>query len=647
MKPDTRLLIVDDNVATRYALRRRLEKHGYQVLEAGTGTDGLALIRGESPDALILDVNLPDMSGFDIVRILRAEPGTALLPVIHVSAASIQTGDIITGLEAGADAYLVHPVDPDVLLATLRTLLRVRDTEHALRESEARFREIFVNVSAPIAVLDSDLKVHECNHAFAQLIQDEPDTQLLSQCFDDGQASLLDELRLRLKAGERWKGSLNMQVQGETRETEWQVSPYRTPELSLVFVEDVTEHRRRERLHLAQLDDATSRLAREVAERARTEAQLLQVQKMEALGNLTGGIAHDFNNMLTGIITSLELIQKRVAEQRLDRVQLYTEAALNSAMSAAALTHRLLAFARKQPLDNRAVDVNERVRSLEELLVRTIGEQITLTLELTGKPAIALVDPSQLENAVLNLVINARDALPNGGNIWVNTYTAHSSGDPNLADGVYVALSVRDDGSGIDHALIDKVFDPFFTTKPVGQGTGLGLSTIYGFARQSGGNASIRSATRRGTEVTIMLPASSEPVVIESDAEQVEHRGAGERVLVVEDVATVRAFVCEVLEEAGYRCTQAEDVETALAHLQSGAVIDLLLTDVGLPRMNGRELAEAGRKLRPDLPILFMTGYAENAINRQVFLDSGMELLTKPFKMNELLDKVRRSLPEG
>ncbi|SDG80647.1 hypothetical protein SAMN05216588_10124 [Pseudomonas flavescens] len=646
MKPDTRLLIVDDNVATRYALRRRLERHGYRVLEAGTGGEGLTLIDSQAPDALILDVNLPDMSGFDIVRTLRAAPATALLPVIHVSAASIQTGDIITGLDAGADAYFVHPVDPDVLLATLRTLLRVRDAEQALRESEARFREIFVKVSAPIAVLDANLKVHECNQAFAQLVQDNADPQGLNECFAEDQAGLLGELRLRLGAGERWKASLNMRVQGETRETEWQVSPYRSAQLSLVFVEDVTEHRLRERLHLAQLDDATSKLSREVAERARTEAQLLQVQKMEALGNLTGGIAHDFNNMLTGIITSLELIQKRFAEQRFDRVQLYTETALNSAMSAAALTHRLLAFARKQPLDNRAVDVNERVRSLQEMLVRTIGEQITLSLELTGKPAIALVDPSQLENAVLNLVINARDALPHGGNIWVNTYTAHSSGDPNLADGRYVVVSVRDDGTGIDHALLDKVFDPFFTTKPVGQGTGLGLSTIYGFARQSGGNASIRSSTRRGTEVTIMLPASSEPVAVEQDAQHGELRGAGEHVLVVEDVATVRSFVCEVLEEAGYRCIQAGDVETALARLRSDTPIDLLLTDVGLPRMNGRELAEVARKLRAGLPILFMSGYAENAINRQVFLDSGMELLTKPFKMNELLDKVRRSLAE-
>jgi PAS domain S-box-containing protein len=644
MNRDIRLLIVDDNVATRYALRRRLERHGYTVLEAGTGSDGLALIESEALDALILDVNLPDMSGFDIVRLLRADPRTALLPVIHVSAASIQTGDIITGLNAGADAYLIHPVDPDVLLATLRTLLRVRDTENALRESEARFREIFANVSAPIAVLDANLKVHECNHAFAQLIVDNRDPQALRECFAEDQCSILDELRLRLVDGERWKGTLNMRVQGEIRETQWQISPYRTPELSLVFVEDVTEHRHRERSHLARLDDTTTQLAKEVAERVHAEAQLLQVQKMDALGKLTGGIAHDFNNLLTGIITSLELIQKRVADERLDKVQFYTEAALNSAMSAASLTHRLLAFARQQPLDTRPVDINEHVRSLEELLVRTIGERITLKLELTNKPAIALVDPVQLESAVLNLVINARDALPSGGNIWVNTYAAYSHGDPNLADGAYVALSVRDDGTGIEHNVIDKVFEPFFTTKPLGQGTGLGLSTIYGFARQSGGDAHIRSVARRGTEVTIMLPGTNDPTGADAPAPVPDAKGSGEHVLIVEDMATVRLFVTEVLEDAGYRCTQAADIESALERLQNDPSIDLLLTDVGLPRMSGRELADVARGWHEGLPILFMTGYAETALNRQVFLGTGMDMLVKPFQISELLDKVRRTL---
>ncbi|WP_085710116.1 MULTISPECIES: response regulator [unclassified Pseudomonas] len=644
MKHDIRLLIVDDNVATRYALRRRLERHGYEVLEAGTGGEGLALIASEELDALILDVNLPDMSGFDIVRELRADPGTALLPVIHVSAASIQTGDIITGLDAGADAYLIHPVDPDVLLATLRTLLRVRDTENALRESEARFREIFVNVSAPIAVIDATLKVHECNHAFAQLIQDNRDAQILDECFAEDQVAILKELRLRLVDGERWKGTLNMRVQGEIRETQWQISPYRTPELSLVFVEDVTEHRHRERSHLARLDDTTTQLAKEVADRVRAEAQLLQVQKMDALGKLTGGIAHDFNNLLTGIITSLELIQKRVADARLDKVQFYADAALNSAMSAASLTHRLLAFARQQPLDTRPVDINDHVRSLEELLVRTIGERIALKLELTTKPAIALVDPIQLESAVLNLVINARDALPQGGNIWVSTYAAYSHGDPNLTDGSYVALSVRDDGTGIEHSLIDKVFDPFFTTKPLGQGTGLGLSTIYGFARQSGGDAHIRSVARRGTEVTIMLPATTDPTAVDLVPPAVDPQGSGEHVLIVEDMPSVRLFVTEVLEDAGYRCTQAGDIETALERLQNDPSINLLLTDVGLPRMSGRELADVARGWRDGLPILFMTGYAETAINRQVFLGAGMDMLIKPFQISELLDKVRRTL---
>ncbi|MCE7761282.1 response regulator [Pseudomonas putida] len=644
MNADIRLLIVDDNVATRYALRRRLALHGYTVTEAGTGGEGLALIGSEHFDALILDVNLPDMSGFDIVRLLRARPETALLPVIHVSAASIQTGDIITGLDAGADAYLVHPVDADVLVATLRTLLRVRDTERALRESEASFREIFTNVSAPIAVLDAGLKVHECNHAFEQLTQDNRNPEALQECFADDQQTAIAELRQHLLAGQRWRGTLAMQVGGVLRDTEWQLSPHRVPGLCLVFVEDVTEHRHRERSHLARLEDANTQLARETAQREQTEAQLLQLQKMDALGSLTGGIAHDFNNLLTGIITSLELIRKRVAENRIEKVPAYADAALSSAMSAASLTHRLLAFARQQPLDTRPVDINERVRSLEELINRTIGERIVLQLELSREPTIALVDPIQLESAVLNLVINARDALAKGGHIWVRTAASFSLGDPNLQDGPYVAVTVRDDGCGIAPELLQKVFDPFFTTKPVGQGTGLGLSTIYGFARQSGGHVVIHSVPGRGTEVILMLPASSQQESCEPRRPQADQQGAGEHVLVVEDMASVRLSVAEVLADAGYRCTLAETIEQALDHLREDAGIQLLLTDVGLPGISGRELADMARAYRPGLPVLFMTGYAETALDRQAFLGSGMDLLIKPFQISELLAKVRRAL---
>jgi len=644
MKREIRLLIVDDNAATRYALRRRMELHDFVVLEAGTGNEGLALIAAEAPDALILDVNLPDMSGFDIVRLLRSEPRTALLPVVHVSAASIQTADIVTGLEAGADAYLVHPVDADVLLATLRTLLRVRDTEYALRESEARFREIFVNISAPIAVMDADLKVHECNHAFAQLIQKSisPHTMLDSLAAD--QEEIIQQLRAGLLAGERWRGTLLMSVKGEVRETEWQISPYRTPELSLVFVEDVTEHRQREQSHLRQLDTVNTQLAHEVAERARTEAQLLQAQKMDAIGKLTGGIAHDFNNLLTGIITGIELIKKRTDENRPERVARYADAALASAMSAAALTHRLLAFARQQPLDARPIDVNEHIRSLADLLSRTIGKRITLTLDLTSKSAVALVDSSQLESAILNLVINARDALPGGGNVRVTTFAAHSKGDPRVADGAYIALSVKDDGIGIEHSVIDKVFDPFFTTKPIGEGTGLGLSTIYGFARQSGGDVLIRSVAGHGTEVTLMIPAAVDVLPAQAEPGMPVQPGAGEHILIVEDTASVRMFVNELLVDNGYRCTQAADVVTALDILENDPTVDLLLSDVGLPHMNGRELADRARVWRENLPVLFMTGYAENAVNRQHFLGERMDMVIKPFQLNALLEKVRKML---
>ena len=641
MKRDIQLLIVDDNAATRYALRRRLERHDYEVLEAGTGQEGLDLIDNGGIDALILDVNLPDMSGFDIVRRLRADPATALLPVVHVSAASIETGDIITGLDAGADAYLIHPVDPDVLLATLRTLLRVRDTEYALRESEARFREIFFNISAPIAVMDAQLKVHECNHAFAQLILDNLNPDALLECFADNQQAVISELCLGLSAGERWKGTLLMRVNGELRETEWQVSPYRRAELSLVFVEDVTEHRHRERHQQAELANTANQLAR-------TEAQLLQAQKMDALGKLTGGIAHDFNNLLTGIITSLELIKKRTEAQRPEKVISYADAALSSALSAAGLTNRLLAFARQQPLDTRPIDINAHIRSLEELLVRTIGEHIALKLELTSNPAVALVDPIQLESAVLNLVINARDALPKGGNIWVTTYPAYSNGNLKLENGAYIALSVRDNGVGIEHSVIDKVFDPFFTTKPLGQGTGLGLSTIYGFARQSGGDAQIRSVTRQGTEVTIMLPAAVGPATLATaKVVAAPSESNGEHVLIVEDMPSVRSFVAEVLVDAGYHCSLAADGDEALAILQADPTINLLLTDVGLPYMTGRELADLARTSLSDLPILFMTGYAENAANRQSFLGEGMDLIAKPFHIDELLEKIRQGLKGG
>ncbi|MGA6097607.1 response regulator [Stutzerimonas marianensis] len=645
MQPKNRFLVVDDNGATRYAIRRVLERHGYSVLEAGTGNEGLGLVSSEAIDALILDVNLPDMSGFDIVRQLRTDDRTRLLPVIHVSAASIQTGDVITGLDAGADAYLIHPVDPDVLLATLRTLLRVRDTEHALRESEARFRDIFSQVAAPIAVIDTQLHIHESNRALSQLLGEQPDPCALAASLADGQQPKLQALREALSSSARWQDTLIMEVAGKRRETKWQVSPYRADELGLVVIEDVTEQRQRERSQRQQLDNANTELAREVAERVRTEAQLMQAQKMDALGKLTGGIAHDFNNLLTGIITGIELLKKRMDEGRNDAALRFADTALNSARSAASMTNRLLAFARQQPLDARPADLNEQIRSLEELLQRTIGEHISLNLDLCAQGAVAQVDANQLESAILNLVINARDALPNGGNITIRTAALEAQGDPDLADGSYVVLTVKDDGTGIAPEILSKVFEPFFTTKPLGQGTGLGLSSIYGFARQSGGEARLTSVVGEGTEVSLVLPTAIATSVATSNLSDMP-MGQGEHVLIVEDMPAVRMLVAEMLGEAGYRCSEAGDVATALSVLQDDPSVDLLLTDVGLPQLSGRDLADTARLHRPALPVLFMTGYAENAVRRDRFLVAGMDMVVKPFQIGDLLAKVRQMLDQ-
>ena len=634
----SRILVVDDNVATRYSVRRVLEHHGFQVDEAGTGGQGLERLSTEAFDAVILDVNLPDMSGFDLVRQLRESPRTSLLPVVHVSAASIATGDMITGLNAGADAYLIHPVDHDVLLATLRTLLRVRKAEEALHTHEARFREIFENISAPIAAVSENLEVRDANPAFRKLMSVAGVTTL-RELF--GQQSTV-ELQQALREDRSWNGMFSLQTTNGERITEWRVTPYKERGVSLLYVEDQTEQHAREREHRQQLDSATSELAVQIAERERTEAELQQAMKMDALGKLTGGIAHDFNNMLTGIIGALDMISVAVSSGKVERVPRYAEMAATSAYRAAALTQRMLAFARKQSLDTTAFDVGAQITSLSDLLGRTIGENIALEFDMPREGLVVVADANQLENVVLNLVLNARDAMKGVGRITISARPATVGGGSDVAAGDYVLLSVSDDGPGIPPDIVGKVFEPFFTTKPIGEGTGLGLSMTYGFARQSGGTARIRSAVGDGTTVELLLPRG-EAVQAEPEPEEEVAEGGAESILLVDDNEMVRAMAQEVLVEAGYdvfTCSEG----TAALDAAGERDFDLLLTDVGLPGMSGRQLADSIRECRPEMPVLFITGYAENAQNRQEFLAEGMEMLPKPFSLNELLRAVRQSL---
>ncbi|UPG90974.1 response regulator [Luteibacter aegosomaticola] len=637
------LLVVNDDAAIREAFRAPLEHAGYQVMEAGTGAEGMRLLSRSAIDALILDVNLPDVTGFDIVRDVRAHSETQLLPVVLVSAAAVDTAEIVAGLDNGADAYLSQQTEPGILLATIRTLLRVRDAERALRDAEARVREIFTTIAAPMAVVDGDLHVNESNDAFARLLDGRMEGQALDAWFEPGQHETIEAMRIALGGKRRWRGLLSIRSSGMVRETEWRVTPYRDG-AGMVSVEDVTEQRRRERDQLEQIDTAATQLAAEVAVRERAESQLLQAQKMDALGKLTGGIAHDFNNLLTSIITGIDLINRQVGSGKPEGVERFADAAMGAARRAAALTHRLLAFARQQPLDAKAIDVNERVSAMEDMLRRTLGEAVTLQAHLAYGRMVASVDGNQLDNALLNLVINARDAMTVGGTITVSTRLETVGTNDELQPGAYVVLGVSDTGTGIEPALLEKVFEPFFTTKPIGKGTGLGLSMIYGFARQSGGGVRIASEVGKGTEVSLWLP------VDEGDIEPVKPRrarsegGHGERVLIVEDTDALRELACAALVSAGYACTETGDIGEALRMLRGDDPIDLLLTDVGMPDMDGRELARTARAWRPELPVLFMTGYAENAADPSRFLGPGMEILLKPFEVGTLLDRVRGAL---
>jgi PAS domain S-box-containing protein len=395
-------------------------------------------------------------------------------------------------------------------------------------------------------------------------------------------------------------------------------------------------------------------VARDVtAEKAATdrlkaaEEALRQSQKMEAVGQLTGGIAHDFNNLLTGIVGSLDLLQTRLDQGRTENVSRYINAAMTSANRAAALTHRLLAFARRQPLIPKSVDANALVVSLEDLLRRTIGETIDLDIVAASGLWCTLCDQNQLESALLNLAINARDAMPDGGKLVIATANARIDGidadTPALLPGDYIRIDVTDTGTGMSPEVAARAFDPFFTTKPIGQGTGLGLSMIYGFARQSNGHVLIDSKQGVGTSVRLYLPRHHGDAAEEraSSAVADEHIATGETVLVVEDEPVVRGVIVEMLHDQGYRVLEATDGPSGLRMLRLNDRIDLLVTDVGLPGMNGRQLADQARETRPGLKILFITGYAENVAIAKGFLQPGMEMITKPFDLDNLAQRIR------
>jgi PAS domain S-box-containing protein len=590
---------------------------------------------------------------------------------------------IMDALEAGSSRLLTHSLHPFLLplqtrsgrqlihnvsvrpLGTspdLRCLVQIVDVtvavhrEQVLRERQNARYDAVVN-SAPDAILTLDAQgviqlanpaaAREFGYALRELVGlemtvllDAPETWM--------------ELWTSILAGSVMHRPMEFTARRKDGSASFlEVSASRWQSDSRIFVtailRDVNERRAAEEAlrHLNQTLE--ERVEERTQELLRAEEQLRQAQKMEAVGQLTGGIAHDFNNLLAGIVGSLDLMQTRIAQGRTEYVERYAKAAMSSAQRAAALTHRLLAFARRQPLDPKPVNANQLIASMEDLLRRTIGPMHALEIVTAGGLWTTLCDPNQLESAILNLAINARDAMPDGGKLTIETANAHlddayAAAHLDVTPGQYVAICVTDTGTGMPPDVIERVFEPFFTTKPLGQGTGLGLSMVYGFAKQSEGHVKIYSEVGQGTTIRIYLPrhrgAAQEEMPAVSLTE-VPRAEAGETVLVVEDEPVIRNLIVEVLQDLGYRALEAPDGPSGLKILQSRQRIDLLVTDVGLPGINGRQLADAARETRPPLKVLFITGYAENATLANGFLDPGMEMITKPFAVEALATRIR------
>ncbi|MDE1149764.1 MAG: response regulator [Azospirillaceae bacterium] len=650
------VLLVEDSDIDAELITRQFRKisRPVTVTRAMVRPDYEAALDAGGFDIILSDYSLPGFNGLAALEMARAR--RPAVPFIFISGV-IGEEFATEALRAGATDYVTKrnlariPMVVNRALREAEDRVRARRAAQALQESEQRFRMMADSAPALIWSANATGRIIFANRRFEAEFG-VPPARMVSEGWsaliheDDWPAlketraalfvshePFLDDMRVRKASGEiRW-----LRCESGPR--------FDDAGTFLGYVGcaiDITETKQARDALEAEVAARTEEL------RVKEEA-LRQSHKMEAIGQLTGGIAHDFNNMLAGIMGAADLIQKRVREARFDNVGRYVDSILSSANRAAGLTHRLLAFARRQTLDLKTADINALVASLDDLLRRTLGQSIELRVALASDLWPALTDANQFESAVLNLAINARDAMGSGGRLTIETSNVTITAEDerasaDLAPGDYVLTCVTDTGSGMPPEVLAKAFDPFFTTKPLGQGTGLGLSMIYGFARQVGGHVTLHSTPDEGTTICLYMPRDLRDTtpMAETAAPAAEGLPKGQgTVLVVEDELVVRMVVIDILQEHGYAVLEAETAAEALPLLSGGGAIDLLLTDVGLPGMNGRDLAAEARRLRPGMKILFATGYAEGVAQRSSFLGEGMDFITKPFDLDDLGRKVQ------
>ncbi|MBS4148582.1 ATP-binding protein [Pseudomonadota bacterium DY0742] len=681
-----RILLGMRDSAERRELATWLAAEGYHVSHCND-QPSLAQ-RIDATVAAVILADEPATAPLDEVSAaLERLPAGSAIPFILLSRDAEPYAALRARLPAAINDFVVleDPVWPATLLSCLATCLRLHQQQRAHHaevieraDQQARFERLIVNLPIGVSFIDTHGNTLLSNPKYDEYVPNRkipsaaperarrwvgldsqgqvipPSQYVGARALRGEQVNGQDYRYYPEEGGERWLRLSGVPLYDHAEQLMGaavviiDVDAERRNEVMLRQFNHALEHE--VDLRTQALQEALDRLTVEIQERNHAEELLRHSQKMEAVGQLTGGIAHDFNNMLTGIIGALDLIRMRLDAGRHDDLPRYLDAAHGSAQRAAALTQRLLAFSRRQSLQTRPTEVNALIKAMADLLQRSLSETTGFELELDEAAGLALADPNQLENALLNLTLNARDAMPGGGTLRIETSRLRIDAEQAAQHAVpadeYVRLRVIDTGAGIAPGLLDKVFEPFFTTKPLGQGTGLGLSMVYGFVRQSGGFVSVDSQLGQGTVIALHLPAAAADVreVPASREPRKASAGDGQSILIVEDDDAVRLLLQTALEDLGYQVHLAADSQRALSLAARLDSLDLLLSDVGLPGLNGRQLAEMLQQERPGLPVVLITGYTEQASSRAEFLGPGMRLMTKPFTLELLAETVAGAL---
>ena len=623
-----RVLVVDDTEASRYAVARHLRHAGFSVDEADSGLEAIARVEASRPDLVVLDVLLPDISGFEVARRLRGDPRFSRIPILHLSASFTDPESLAAGLDSGADGYLTNPVEPVVLLASIRSLIRARAAEaEAIAAGEA-WRATFHAITDGVCVVDDQARVTRWNEAFATFM---------------GSSAIAGRALADLVPGLRARAEPPFLIGPDGQ-------PPQATELTVdgrwirVTAQGMSQGEGPPRHAVCVLTDVTKQRS--------AELRVQQVQRLEVAGQLAGGIAHEINNMMTVILGLTEFLAR---DKELPGAHQRDLAGVRKAADRAAdMARQLLAFSRRQVLQPRLVDVNTAIASMSRLLRQLLGADREVTLTLSPDAGSVFADEAQLEQAVLNLALNARDAMPTGGHFTITTALARLDAkfaarypDIDVRSGDYAHIALIDDGEGMTPETLDRVFEPFFTTKPVGQGTGLGLATVYGIVKQSNGYIWADSAPGRGTTFHVYLPQAAGPSGAGVSLEPSERptRGSG-TVVVVDDEPMVRALARRALEAYGYTVLEAEDGREALRVLatEAGARVALVLADLVMPGMGGRELGTRLQESHPEVPVLFMSAHTGDELARRRLLTPGIWFLQKPFTPDELVAQVQLRL---